>query len=138
MYSANVFHQMLCCSVYNSRSIFFACLSTICSGQWACNLHCSSKSHCFGSKMTAPLLYSAKFSREAEFLDVIGTKEFSSLLFTVTVTSTIGFYPPPPLGGQKCFETGFLCKHCTVYSVHGTSSLRTLKIMPGNLNEIER
>ncbi len=39
---------------------------------------------------------------EVEFLDVIGTKEFSSLLFTVT--STNGFYPPPCLE-QKWFKT---------------------------------
>jgi hypothetical protein len=43
---------------------------------------------------------------EAEFLDVIGTKLFSSLLFTVT--STMDFTPLPHL--SKCFETGLQCK----------------------------
>jgi hypothetical protein len=70
--------------------------------QWACNFTVQQKAgfsrcHCFDSEMTAPLLISRKFSTEAEFLDVIGTKEFSSLLFTVTVTSTIWFYSRTPL-----------------------------------------
>ena len=48
-------------------------------------------------------IYIERLRPEAEFLDVIGTKplrEFSSLLFTVTITNL--FPPPPP--EQKWFE----------------------------------
>jgi hypothetical protein len=67
------------------------------------------------------------FTPEAELLDASGTKEFCSLLFTVT--SANGFYPPSPhpiKRGLKLF--------CNVNIVYG--NLKTFKIMPGNLNEI--
>ncbi len=44
------------------------------------------------------------------------------------------FTPLAPLE-QKEFEIGSYCKHCKHME---TSSLRTLKIMPRNLNEIVR
>ncbi len=58
------------------------------------------------------LLCSTLFhSTEAEFLDVIGTKvlRVSSLLFTVS--STNGFYSPPPPLEQQCMA----CNVNTVY-----------------------
>jgi hypothetical protein len=70
-------------------------------------------------------------SPDAEFLDVIGTKsyEFSSLLFAATFSN--GFYPPPPL------IKSVLKLVCNVNNLYvETSSLKTLKIMPRNLNEI--
>jgi hypothetical protein len=68
---------------------------------------------------------------EAEFLDVIGTKVVRALLFTVI--STKGFYSP-------LLRKNVLILVCFVYIIFGnlTSSLRTLKIMLRNLNEIVR
>jgi hypothetical protein len=56
------------------------------------------------------------------------SQEFSSLLFTVT--STNGFYPPPPpsKSGLK-----LVCNVRIVYTE--ISNLRTLKIMPRNLRK---
>ncbi len=79
-----------------------------------------------------------KHNPEAEFLNVICSKssEFSSLLHTVTYSqSPLLILPPPPHPlEQKWVEISLLCK--TLYKE--TSSLRILKIMPRNLNEILR
>jgi hypothetical protein len=66
---------------------------------------------------------------EAEFLDVIGTKVFASH----TVTSTNGFYPPPSPWAKVVWNWFVML---TLYTE--TSSMRTLKIMARNLNEIVR
>jgi hypothetical protein len=60
-------------------------------------------------------------------------KKFSSLLFTTT--SSNGFYPPPPTPPNKS-GLKIACNANVVYTE--TSSLRTFKIMPRNLNEIVR
>jgi hypothetical protein len=51
---------------------------------------------------------SSTMGLEAEFLDVIRTivLRVFSLLFTVTLTSTNGYYPPPPPRAKVVFETG--------------------------------
>jgi hypothetical protein len=69
---------------------------------------------------------------EAKFLDVIGQKSevFSSLLFRVI--STKGFSPPPPW--SKVVWNWFVMQTLDTE----TSNLRSLKIMPRNLNEIVR
>jgi hypothetical protein len=59
--------------------------------------------------------------------------EFSSLLFTVTSTNR-SYPPPPPLMSKSGLKLGLYCKHC----IWKPQSLRTLKIMPRNLNEIVR
>ncbi len=67
---------------------------------------------------------------EAEFLDVIGTKEFSPLLFTAT--SANEFYSLPL--EQKRFETGLSCKQC----IRKPQVWELSRLCPENLNEIVR
>ncbi len=69
---------------------------------------------------------------EAKFWGVIGTKILRVFSLLFTVTSTNGFYAPSPPPTTKVAWNWFV----TWYPE--TSSLRTLKIKPRNLNEIVR
>ncbi len=74
------------------------------------------------SESNAFVLIEGTLGPEAEFLDVIGTKVLRIFLLTIhsNLYSQIA----------KWFGTCLECKHC----IMETSSLRTIKIMPRNLN----
>ncbi len=77
----------------------------------------------------SPIIFLFGSISKAEFLDVIGTKVLR--VFPPCYSQTPAPFHPLE---QIWFETGLLCK--TLYTE--TSSLKTIRIMPRNLNEIVR
>jgi hypothetical protein len=77
------------------------------------------------------ITYKVAVYAPAEWADTLILFHLDQYMYSVSFPLD---FTPPSTFAQKWFETGLECKHC----IRKTSSLRTLKIMPRNLNEIVR